>query len=43
MEDLQIIELYWKRDQQAIAECREKYSGYCFSVADHILNSREDS
>ena len=43
MEDLQIIELYWKRDQQAITECREKYSGYCFSVADHILNSREDS
>ena len=43
MEDLQIIELYWKRDQQAIEECREKYSGYCFSVADHILNSREDS
>ena len=43
MEDLQIIELYWKRDQQAIEECREKYSVYCFSVADHILNSREDS
>ena len=43
MEDRQIVQLYWDRDQQAIACCKEKYGIYCFSVANHILESREDS
>ena len=42
MEDRQIVQLYWDRDQQAIACCKEKYGIYCFSVANHILESRED-
>lgn len=43
MEDSQIIELYWKKDPNAITETKEKYGAYCFSVADHILHDREDS
>ena len=36
MEDLQIVQLYWDRDQQAIACSKEKYGIYCFTVANHI-------
>lgn len=43
MEDLQIVELYWERDPQAIARSKEKYGIYCFSVADHILHNWADS
>ena len=43
MEDLQIIELYWSRDPQAIAQSQDKYGPYCFSVAHGILESLEDS
>lgn len=43
MEDLQIVELYWDRDPQAIARSKEKYGVYCFTVADHILRNWADS
>ncbi len=43
MEDVQIISLYWERDPLAIEKSREKYGGYCFSVANHILDNHEDS
>ena len=43
MEDQKIIDLYWKRSEQAIAETDAKYGGYCFSIAYNILLSREDS
>lgn len=43
MEDLQIVELYWSRDPQAIAQSQEKYGLYCFWVARRILDSAEDS
>ena len=43
MEDNAIIELYWKRSEQAIAETDRKYGGYCYSIAYNILSSREDS
>lgn len=43
MEDLQIVELYWSRDPQAIAQSQEKYGLYCFWVAHRILDSAEDS
>ena len=32
MEDLQIVQLYWDRDQQAIACSKEKYGIYCFTI-----------
>jgi len=43
MEDNRIIELYFDRNESAIRETEEKYSGYLFVTAMNILNSREDS
>ena len=43
MEDRNIIQLYWDRDQSAIHESNQKYGRYCFAVANRILDSREDS
>ena len=43
MEDAQIIALYNKRSENAIVESDKKYGSYCFSVANNILNDREDS
>lgn len=42
-EDADIVELYWKRDETAIAETERKYSRYLTVIADNILFSREDS
>ncbi len=43
MDDLQIIELYWSRDQRAIAVTDGKYGRYCRAIADNILFCREDT
>lgn len=43
MTDEEIIELYWARDQAAIAAADEAYGPYCHSVADRILQNREDA
>lgn len=43
MEDRQIIELYWNRDQRAIAESDEKYGVFCVSMARNILSSVQDA
>ena len=43
MEDYQIVELYWQKNADAISETSSKYGGYCFAIADHILNNTEDS
>ena len=43
MEDQEILELYFARDEQAIAETDRKYGSYCYSVANRILCSKEDS
>ena len=43
MEDDNIIELYWQRDESAIRESEMKYGGYCSSIADNILHSAEDT
>ncbi len=43
MEDQQIVALYWQRDERAIDETRTKYSSYCRSIAQNILNSVEDA
>ena len=42
MEDGQIIDLYWKRDQRAIGETDEKYGRLLHSIAWNLLRSRED-
>ena len=43
MEDSRIVELYWQRSADAIAESNIKYGTYCFTVANNILASPEDS
>ena len=43
MEDLQIIDLFFARNEQAIRETDAKYGRLCFSVANKILESNEDS
>ena len=40
--DEEIIELYFNRDEDAIAETDRKYGKYCQSIAGHILASSED-
>lgn len=37
MEDARIVELYWERDEAAIAESSAKYGGYCYQIAFRIL------
>lgn len=43
MEDHQIIELFFDRDENAVVQTEHKYSLYCRSVAAHILNCMEDT
>ena len=43
MEDQEIVELYWKRDESALEHSREKYHGYLSRIARQILYDREDS
>ena len=43
MEDEEIYQLYWKRNEQAITATHEKYGGWCQGIAYRILNAREES
>ncbi len=43
MNDEDIIRLYFDRDEQAITETSTKYGGYCYTIANNILNNHEDS
>ena len=43
MEDRQIIELYWQRDQAAITETAEKYGSFLRSISWNILRSHSDA
>ena len=43
MEDETILELYFAREERAIAETGKKYGGYCRSIAHNILQNREDT
>ena len=43
MKDNEIIELYWNRDEAAIAATADTYGNYCYSIAYHILQSPEDA
>ncbi len=42
MDDTKIVELYWNRDEDAIAQTRDKYSNYCFSISHSILRNQQD-
>lgn len=43
MEDNQIVDLYWCRDEDAIQETGRKYTQFCFGIAWNILFNKEDS
>jgi len=43
MDDSKIIDLYFKRSEDAIAMTSEKYGKYCYRIAYNILNDREDT
>lgn len=43
MDDAKIVELYWKRDEQAILATSKKYEAYCLSIARNILGDEEDA
>lgn len=43
MEDSEIVELYWQRDEKAIDETAKKYEAYLLRIAANVLNDTEDS
>jgi RNA polymerase sigma-70 factor (ECF subfamily) len=43
MEDNEIIDLFWQRDETAISTVAVKYSRYCHSISYNILRSKEDA
>lgn len=42
MEDFEIVELYWDRNQEAISATADKYGKYCSVIARNILGNEED-
>ena len=42
MEDAKIIELYEKRNEEAIIMTQNKYASYCYTIAYNILYDHED-
>lgn len=43
MEDRQIVDLYWAREEAAIHETAVKYGSYCHSIAYAILQNQQDA
>ena len=43
MEDRAIVELFWARNQQAITASRDKYGGYCRTIALRLLGDLRDA
>ena len=43
MDDANIVQLYWDRDEQAIPATSDKYGNYCASIARNILGNQEDA
>ena len=43
MNDAEIVQLYWDRDERAISATSEKYEHYCAFIARNILGNREDA
>ena len=43
MEDERIVDLFWERDEAALAEAETKYERYCFAIANGILHDDEDA
>lgn len=43
MDDAQIVQLYWNRDEQAIPITVEKFGSYCTKIAQNIVGNQEDA
>ena len=43
MDDEMILDLYFARDELAVVETDRKYGGFCFTIANSILNNTEDA
>ena len=43
MQDYEIVDLYWARNEGAITETRTKYGAYCRKIAMNIVSNEEDS
>lgn len=43
MQDNEIIELYFRRSEDAVRETQEKYGAYCMTIAHNLLGSGEDA
>ena len=43
MEDKQIVDLYWERNERAIAESDAKYGAFCARIAMNILDNAQDA
>lgn len=43
MTDEKILELFFQRNEVAIAETNRKYGAYCYQIANAILNNPEDA
>ena len=43
MEDNQIIDLYFRRDESALTETANKYGTFCLRIAMNVVNVREDA
>lgn len=43
MEDERIVELFWQRDERALAETESKYGSYCRATAQTVLSDGQDA
>jgi RNA polymerase sigma-70 factor (ECF subfamily) len=43
MDDCDIVELYWQRNEEALEATRLQYGPYCYGIAYHILYCHEDA
>lgn len=43
MNDIEILDLFFSRDERAITETKRKYGSFCKKIALNILNNREDA
>lgn len=43
MEDQEIVQLIWDRQEHGLRELSTKYNGYCYSVSYRIVHDAEDA
>ena len=43
MDDDQIVEMFWNRDESAIEHAAAKYSSYCHTIAMNVLSNHQDA